>query len=103
MCGLSAISLRNGAVIDPKVVERMTNALVHRGPDDSGFHFAGSVGLGFRRLSILDLSPTGHQPMTATEGGATVVFNGEIYNFVELREELIGLGHKFMSSGDTEV
>jgi len=103
MCGLSAILLNTGSAVDPIVVERMTNALVHRGPDDSGFHFAGNVGLGFRRLSILDLSPTGHQPMTAKEGGATVVFNGEIYNFVELREELVALGHTFVSSGDTEV
>jgi asparagine synthase (glutamine-hydrolysing) len=64
---------------------------------------AGRVALGFRRLSILDLTPAGHQPMSAADGKVTIVFNGEIYNFVELRHELEGLGHRFHSTGDTEV
>lgn len=102
MCGLSAILLKNGTAVDGKVVARMTDVLAHRGPDDSGYFLAGPIGLGFRRLSILDLSPSGHQPMTL-DGRATVVFNGEIYNFVELRKELTDLGHRFISTGDTEV
>lgn len=84
-------------------VRRMTDVIRHRGPDDEGFYFDGPVGFGFRRLSILDLSPAGHQPMTVADGKVTIVFNGEIYNFVELRRELEGCGHVFRSSGDTEV
>ena len=103
MCGLVACLHLDGANADEVRVRRMTNMLRHRGPDDDGFFFSGSVGLGFRRLSILDLSPAGHQPMTSAEAGVTIVFNGEIYNFVELRRELESLGHRFRSSGDTEV
>ncbi len=81
----------------------MTDAIRHRGPDDSGILVEGPVALGFRRLSILDLSPAGHQPMQAADGQVSLVFNGEIYNYVELRDQLIALGHVFRSSGDTEV
>jgi asparagine synthase (glutamine-hydrolysing) len=81
----------------------MTKVLQHRGPDDSGFEVSGPVGLGFRRLSILDLTPTGHQPMSTPDGQLTIVFNGEIYNYIELRKELAGRGHQFRSTGDTEV
>ncbi len=93
----------HGQQADPAVVERMTAVIAHRGPDDSGSYFAGPVGLGFRRLSILDLSPAGHQPMSTRDGEVTLVFNGEIYNYAELRAELEALGHGFSSSGDTEV
>jgi len=103
MCGICAVLVRNGGQVDSAVVERMSAAIAHRGPDDSGASISGSVGLGFRRLSILDLSATGHQPMTTPDGEATIIFNGEIYNFVELRSELERLGHQFKSSGDTEV
>ncbi len=103
MCGFSAILLKNGGLADPKVIARMTEVLTHRGPDDSGAFISGPVGLGFRRLAILDLSLAGHQPMATPDGQVLVVFNGEIYNFVELRNELISLGHTFRSSGDTEV
>ncbi|HKU53570.1 MAG TPA: asparagine synthetase B, partial [Nitrospira sp.] len=81
----------------------MTQSLVHRGPDDSGHYIDGSVGLGFRRLSILDLSPAGHQPMISDDGRFMIVFNGEIFNYVELRYELTAAGYRFRSSGDTEV
>jgi asparagine synthase (glutamine-hydrolysing) len=81
----------------------MTDSLVHRGPDDSGHYLDGSVGLGFRRLAILDLSSTGHQPIISDDERFVLVFNGEIYNYVELRKELINAGYGFRSSGDSEV
>lgn len=84
-------------------LQRMLASIVHRGPDDSGIEMNGPVGQGFRRLSILDLSPSGHQPMASADGSCTITFNGEIYNYLELRKELQALGHVFRSSGDTEV
>jgi asparagine synthase (glutamine-hydrolysing) len=81
----------------------MSRTIAHRGPDEAGLFFSGPVGFGFRRLSILDLTSAGHQPMIASDGAAVVVFNGEIYNFIELRRELEALGHTFKSTGDTEV
>ncbi len=89
--------------MDAGALSRMLGAIVHRGPDDTGIELDGSVGLGFRRLSILDLSPLGHQPMSSPDGRQTIVFNGEIYNFRELRADLQALGHRFLSTGDTEV
>src|SRR5947199_1141943 len=103
MCGFAVILMRNGAKADPDVITRMSDAVVHRGPDDSGVYFSGPIGMGFRRLSILDLSPSGHQPMRTEDGTAVVVFNGEIYNYVELRQMLEARGHCFTSTGDTEV
>jgi asparagine synthase (glutamine-hydrolysing) len=103
MCGIAVVVGLDGAPVDVGRLERMADVLAHRGPDDSGVLTAGPVGLGFRRLSILDLSAAGHQPMSTEDGQVVVVFNGEIYNFVELRRELEGLGHSFRSSGDTEV
>jgi asparagine synthase (glutamine-hydrolysing) len=83
-------------------IDRMTSTLVHRGPDDQGSYIAGPVGLGFRRLSIIDLEG-GHQPMSNQDESVWVVFNGEIYNFPELRRELEGLGYVFRTNCDTEV
>lgn len=80
----------------------MATAIAHRGPDDDGFYFEGPLGLGFRRLSIIDLQG-GHQPMSDPEESVWVVFNGEIYNFPELKQELEGYGHKFRTRSDTEV
>jgi asparagine synthase (glutamine-hydrolysing) len=80
----------------------MTSSIVHRGPDDEGYYVSGTVGLGFRRLSIIDLAG-GHQPMSDEENTVWVVFNGEIYNFPELRRELEGFGHRFRTTCDTEV
>src|SRR5215213_6666918 len=81
----------------------LIDTIAHRGPDDHGILIDGRAALGFRRLSILDLSQAGHQPMTSKDGTLSMVFNGEIYNYVELRAELLALGHNFVSSGDTEV
>lgn len=85
------------------VLEAMMDRIVHRGPDMGGQYFDGEVSMGFRRLSILDLSEAGKQPMTSEDGNVTVTFNGEIYNFQELRSELEGVGHTFHCHADTEV
>jgi len=85
------------------MLARMSKAIRHRGPDDDGLYLSDPIGFAFRRLSILDLSPSGHQPMTSADGHYTIVFNGEIYNYIELRKELTNLGCAFVSSGDTEV
>jgi asparagine synthase (glutamine-hydrolysing) len=81
----------------------MTDIIAHRGPDGSGKHISGPVGLGHRRLSIIDLRPTGAQPMCNEDKSVWIVFNGEIYNYLELREELLAKGHSFTSTTDTEV
>ncbi len=103
MCGFAGIINFDGAPAERNTLDRMGSSLFHRGPDDSGTHVDKSVGLAFRRLSILDLSPAGHQPMVSHNGNFVMVFNGEIYNYVELRRELEGHGCRFRSSGDTEV
>jgi asparagine synthase (glutamine-hydrolysing) len=103
MCGLVVVVNFLGDPVDSRQLKRMTDTIRHRGPDDEGFFTKGPIGFGFRRLSILDLSPAGHQPMTVADGQVTIVFNGEIFNYVELRKELTALGHHFVSSGDTEV
>src|SRR6187401_592410 len=103
MCGIAGI-FHCGTIkpVDPARVERMCDALVHRGPDDSGLWTAPGVGLGHRRLSIIDLAGS-PQPMHAADGRSVLVFNGEIYNFRELRRELQGLGAEFRTGGDSEV
>lgn len=103
MCGIAAIINTKAQAVPRDMVERMLLPIIHRGPDDSGITLEGQVGLGFRRLSILDLSPQGHQPMNSENGRYTVIFNGEIFNYIELREQLIAQGHRFHSTGDTEV
>src|SRR5439155_14050247 len=103
MCGFAAMLSLDGRPADAAVIGRMTEVIAHRGPDDSGSYFSGPVGFGFRRLAILDLTPAGHQPMSTVDGALTIVFNGEIYNYRELRQELEALGHAFRSTGDTEV
>src|SRR2546427_8182787 len=104
MCGFAVVlRIAPGTWAPAPVIERMSSTIRHRGPDDEGSYFSGPVGMGFRRLSILDLSPLGHQPMSTEDGNLTLVFNGEIYNYVELREELTKLGHRFKSTGDAEV
>ena len=102
MCGIVGILNKNGTAVDRAVLERMTRRLIHRGPDDEGFYLDGAIGLGFRRLSIIDLSG-GHQPMSTPDGRHTIVFNGEIYNFPELRSELEKGGEAFQTHSDTEV
>src|SRR6266702_2644583 len=103
MCGLVVMLGLAGRKPDPAILTRMAQRLAHRGPDDSGLYLDDHVGFGFRRLSILDLSPTGHQPMASEDGEFVIVFNGEIYNYVELRDELRAAGFCFRSTSDTEV
>ncbi|MGH9353494.1 MAG: asparagine synthase (glutamine-hydrolyzing) [Terriglobia bacterium] len=103
MCGIAGILNANrSARIDPAVVHTMCEAIVHRGPDDEGIYAAGPVGLGMRRLSIIDLAG-GHQPVHNEDKTVWVVFNGEIYNFPDLRTDLENRGHRFYTHTDTEV
>jgi len=103
MCGICGqYNFGSGAPVRRLDLEAMTDTLVHRGPDDEGYYLAGALGLGFRRLSIIDLAG-GHQPMSDQEESVWVVFNGEIYNFYELRRELESYGHVFRTNSDTEV
>jgi asparagine synthase (glutamine-hydrolysing)/UDP-N-acetylglucosamine 2-epimerase len=104
MCGIAGI-VAPGGLAPPGLLETMRDVLVHRGPDDHGswVNPERTVGLASRRLAILDLSPSGHQPMVDDEAGLALTFNGEIYNFVELRAELQTRGHRFRGRSDTEV
>ena len=104
MCGICGIYFHDRSrAVDADVVGQMTSVLRHRGPDDEGVHVDGNVGLGHRRLSIIDLSPKGHQPMASRDRRYWIVLNGEIYNYRELRTDLIRDGATFASSTDTEV
>ena len=107
MCGICGIvDYRDNIRVEEKTINGMCGRLRHRGPDDEGVYLNGgmpSVGLGHRRLSIIDLSRAGHQPMTNEDGSVQLVFNGEIYNYRDLRDELKKLGHIFRSDSDTEV
>ena len=103
MCGIAGmLGTEPGCIADQAVLRRMCDVIVHRGPDDQGYYVNGPVGLGMRRLSIIDLS-TGHQPISNEDGTVWIVFNGEIYNFAELRDELRARGHLFRTNTDTEV
>lgn len=101
MCGIAGIALPAGGKVDLETLREMTEAIRHRGPDDEGFVSKGSMALGFRRLSIIDLV-TGHQPMPNEDETVWVILNGEIYNFMELRAELEASGHVFKTRSDTE-
>lgn len=103
MCGITGILNLSGEAVDAAVLRRMNDVLAYRGPDDSGVYVDRNVGLGHRRLSIIDLSPTGHQPMTNEDGTIWLVFNGEIYNYLELIPVLQEKGHHFKSRSDSEV
>jgi asparagine synthase (glutamine-hydrolysing) len=104
MCGISGIyNFKSLAPADPTLVREMTRRLAHRGPDAEGFHFDGPVGLGHRRLSILDLSERGRQPMFWGNDRFAIVLNGEIYNYIELRQGLVARGHTLRTGTDTEV
>ena len=103
VCGITGELRFDGAAADRQLVAAMAERLAHRGPDDSGLHSDGPVALGHRRLSVIDLSARAHQPMLDAASGCAIVFNGAIYNYPQLRETLIALGHRFTSSGDTEV
>ncbi len=103
MCGLAGIAYGDSRRPDPNALRAMSEAVAHRGPDDSGEHIAPGIGLASRRLAILDLSPAGHMPMLSPDGQVVLSWNGEIYNHVELREEMKRRGVRFRSTGDTEV
>ena len=104
MCGIAGIvNYQKQTPVDRALLHRMAASLIHRGPDDEGYFAEGYVGFAFRRLAILDLSPTGHQPMATTDGSVWIIFNGEIYNFRELHEDLQRHGYKFRGTSDTEV
>lgn len=102
MCGIAG-ELSFDIPVDPRVLKRMTDALIHRGPDDEGLYCEGRIGLGHRRLSIIDLSSSGHQPMWTADHSLAIIFNGEVYNFREIRPELEARGYCFTGASDTEV
>ena len=103
MCGIAGWISGNGESPDRELLSRITRGLAHRGPDAEGVVIDGAAGLGHRRLSVLDLNPNNNQPFRDGSGRYLLVFNGEIYNFAELRSELESLGHHFRTRGDTEV
>jgi asparagine synthase (glutamine-hydrolysing) len=103
MCGIAGqFNFQRRKPVKRETIVRMARSIAHRGPDDEGFFIVGPVGLGFRRLSIIDLAG-GHQPMSDAEESVWVIFNGEIYNYKELRVELRNKGHQFRTNSDTEV
>src|SRR5512133_3689491 len=103
MCGIAGVvSSETSDYIEESTIQRMCQAIVHRGPDDQGIFVKGGTGLGMTRLSIIDLSG-GHQPIFNEDRSIWIVFNGEIYNFQELRPELESRGHRFSTNSDTEV
>ena len=103
MCGICGqFNFATGAPVNLATIRRMTQAIAHRGPDDEGYFIRDSIGLGFRRLSIIDLAG-GHQPMFDEAQTVCVIFNGEIYNYKELRHQLQQNGYRFRTASDTEV
>jgi asparagine synthase (glutamine-hydrolysing) len=103
MCGICGVfNFRTQTPVEPAALQRSTATMVHRGPDDEGFHLDGELGLGNRRLSIIDL-PGGHQPLSNEDQTVWITFNGEIYNYRDLRADLISSGHQFRTSSDTET
>jgi asparagine synthase (glutamine-hydrolysing) len=103
MCGIAGILALDGADVHESEVRAMTQSLAHRGPDGEGEYVSGAIGLGHRRLATLDLGASGDQPMSFANRRYWITYNGEIYNFLELRKTLAGLGHTFRSDSDTEV
>src|SRR6202142_1380256 len=102
MCGIAGLLDPTWGDIDLGCLTRMTRALTARGPDGEGFWVAPGVGLGHRRLSVIDLTAAGTQPMGGEDASVQVTFNGEIYNFAGLADELAGRGHRFHSRCDTD-
>jgi asparagine synthase (glutamine-hydrolysing) len=103
MCGIAGILARPGEIVHEGILKLMGEAIQHRGPDDHGSHVDGPVGLTSRRLAVIDITPAGHQPMATEDGRHTIVYNGELYNFRALADELAARGHRFRSHSDTEV
>jgi asparagine synthase (glutamine-hydrolysing) len=103
MCGITGIVyIDKERKADAAILKNMADSIFHRGPDDEGYYLNNNVGLGFRRLSIIDLS-TGHQPLSNEDQSIWIVFNGEIYNYKELQDDLIRQGHVFRTKSDTET
>ncbi len=103
MCGICGkLTFDRSANVSANLLKRMADAIHHRGPDDEGYYTSGPVGFGFRRLSIIDLN-SGHQPISNEDATVWIVFNGEIYNYKELREQLRSKGHVFKTQTDTEI
>jgi len=102
MCGISGIINKNGSKVNPNEIKKINDLISHRGPDDEGFYFEKNFAFGHRRLSILDLSSDGHQPMHYLDK-YTITYNGEVYNYLEIKEELLKDGYEFYSHTDTEV
>ncbi len=103
MCGICGIFNLDGEPISHKQIKTMVDSLAHRGPDDEGCFIDINIALGHRRLSVLDVSPAGHQPMLSRNSATVLVYNGEVYNYLELKKELEALGYRFASGTDTEV
>jgi asparagine synthase (glutamine-hydrolysing) len=104
MCGIvGKYNYKTGEPVSHELIRGMSAKIAYRGPDDSGVYISGSIGLGHRRLSILDLSMLGHQPMASDDGKTWITYNGEIYNFIELKKDLVEKGYHFKSNCDTEV
>ncbi|MBI5943851.1 MAG: asparagine synthase (glutamine-hydrolyzing) [Chloroflexi bacterium] len=105
MCGIAGIWNQNGEPLDQVALKKFTDALAHRGPDGNGFHIdhESNLGLGHRRLAIIDTSEGGRQPMSFANGRYWITYNGEIYNFLEIKSELAGYGYQFQTDSDTEV
>src|SRR5687767_14512410 len=104
MCGIAGkLNLDGLRPVDPELIQSMTDIIAHRGPDGEGKYVEGPVGLGHRRLAIIDLRPAGAQPMCNEDRTVWITFNGEIYNYHELRAGLLSRGHTFRSETDTEV
>ena len=103
MCGIAGLINLSNAPVSPVVLQKMTDAIAHRGPDSEGHWIEGNVGIGHRRLAIIDLSPAGHQPMVSADHRYLLSYNGEVYNFREIRTELEAKGYWFRSKTDSEV
>jgi len=103
MSGITGIYYLDGRDADRNLLQRMTSTIAHRGLDDEGLYFSDNLGLGHRRLAIVDLSEAGHQPMVSEDGFLAIVNDGRIYNATEIRQELERKGHLFRSGTDTEV
>ncbi len=104
MCGIAGrYNFFSGAPVRTELLKKMCDLLAHRGPDGQGIFHDGPLGLGHRRLAVIDLTEHAHQPMTSDDGKVSITYNGEIYNFRELRKTLEACGHRFRSRSDTEV
>ena len=103
MCGICGVLNFDGKEVSPVLLKKMTDSIAHRGPDGEGWYRDKGLGFGHRRLAIVDLSPLGHQPMVTPDNRYVLTYNGEIYNFLEIRAELVARGHSFRSKTDSEV